>query len=85
MTPPLDSRQSARCGRSSMFLEQGDRSHPTLAVWQGGTHSSGAARVGGGEGQVPQCQCCGHSDQESRLGEHLESPRGGGAGGSGMR
>lgn len=28
MTPPLDSRQNARCGRSSLFPEQGDRSPP---------------------------------------------------------
>lgn len=53
MTPPLDSRQSARCGRSSMFPEQGDRSHPTLAVWQGGTHASGGAGVCGGRCHLP--------------------------------
>lgn len=56
MTPPLDSRQSARCGRSSMFLEQGDRSPPTLAVWQGGTHASGGARVCGGRCHLPWAQ-----------------------------
>lgn len=64
MTPPLDSRQSARCGRSSMFPEQGDRSHPSFTVWQGGTHASGGAGVCVGRYHLPWAQrsreqaCC---------------------------
>lgn len=37
MTPPLDSGQSARCGRSSMFLEQG--TGPTLPCRLAGRHA----------------------------------------------
>lgn len=62
MTPPLGAGHNARCGRSSIFPEQGDRSHPALAVWQGGGHA------------LPGAGMCG---SVSRLGGHLERPLGG--------
>ena len=52
MTPPLDARHSARCGRSSIFREQGDKSLPARAVWQGGTHALRGAGVCGGRCHV---------------------------------
>lgn len=58
MTPPLDSRQSARCGRSSLFPEQGDRSPPYPRSLAGRrSHQEGPGCV------WEDATCHGHSDQ----------------------
>lgn len=73
MTPPLDAWHGARCGRSSIFRERGggDRSLPTQSGREAHTPWEGLRRMGEG------ATCCGHSNEESRLGGHLgRLPRG---------